>query len=207
MILPLLFFVLCPISIIGLSMWVWLIHESTYKLTRYHKEESFSLRCLRVGRVYLLLSAPLTISLSIAHNTNNSDMGSYMWIFIGAAYIIMITGRVISNPYEYLVDKGWEFTKTSKKEKRDNIEIKKDYIKNSLKPRVQGILMSLLFIIATYIIIKVLEVAMLGDCIDVNFMIDSPALHLIVAIFAGAGVATLFSEITLAYIFPPLVKE
>lgn len=206
MIPPLLFFVVWAISIIGLSMWIWLILESTYKLTRYHEKEWFPLRCLRVGRVYLLLSLLLMFSLITTHNPNNSDMGSYIWIFLGAAYVILITGRVASNPYEHLVDRGWEFIKSSKEERCNDVEIKEDYVKCTLKPRVQGILISLVFIIAIYVLIKVLEFAALVDCDDVSFGIGSPAL--IVAIYVGgAVVATLISETILACIFPPLVKE
>lgn len=202
---PYVFFVLCLVLIIVLSTWVWLIIELTYKLTRYHKKESFRLRCLRVGRVYLLLSLPLTFSFIIAHNPNNGDMGAYIWIFLSAAYIFLIAGRVTSNPYEHLVDRGWEFIKASKDEKRDDVEIKEDYIKCSLKPRVQGILISLSFVIAIYIIIKVLEFTMFDDGSGVNFEIDSPVL--IAVYVGGAVVATLFSEIILAYVFPPLVQE
>ena len=206
MIPPLLFFVVWLISIIGLSMWIWLILESTYKLTRYHENEWFPLRCLRVGRVYLLLSLLLMFSLITTHNSNNSDVESYIWIFLGAAYVILITGRIASNPYEHLVDRGWEFIKASKEERCNDVEIKEDYVKGTLKPRVQGILISLVFIIAIYVLIKVLEFAVLVDCDDVNFGIDSPVL--IVAIYVGgAAVATLISETILACIFPPLVKE
>lgn len=206
MIPPLLFFFIWFISIIGLSMWIWLILESTYKLTRYHEKERFSLRCLRVGRVYLLLSLLLMFSLITTHNSNNSDVESHIWIFLGAAYVILITARIASNPYEHLVDRGWEFLKDSKEKIYNDVKIKEDYVKGTLKPRVQGILISLVFIIAIYVLIKVLEFATLVDCDNMNFEIDSPAL--IVAIYVGGAVsATFISEIILAYIFPPLVQE
>jgi len=205
------FFAACFLSLILLSFWLYLILEATYKLTRYHEKEEGGelLRFLRVGYIYLLLSSPLTICLYITYGEELlSEYGvNSLWAFYGTAYVILVVARVMSNPNKYLVDRGWEFHKRSSVEIREDDAIKEDYISNTLKPRVQSIIMSLTFIVSIYILVKALILIL--TCGSLEFPIKKITyedVQSIIFMALGAIPAVLISEIFLK-LAPPLVKE
>jgi len=204
------FFAVCFLSLILLSFWLYLILEATYKLTRYHKKENEILRFLRVGRIYLLLSSPLTISLYVTYGKELvlKHGVSSLWAFYCAAYVILIAARIMSNPNKHFVDRGWEFHKRSTNEARnDDDSIKEEYISSTLKPRLQGIVMSLLFIISSYILVKALILML--TCGSLKFPLNKITyddLQSIVYMTLGVVPAVLFSEIFLKVV-PPQVTE
>ncbi|WP_156786013.1 hypothetical protein [Archaeoglobus veneficus] len=180
--------------------------EATYKLTRYHRDENFVERVARVGYVYLILAYPMNLSLYFISNKLVGDayFEEIKWALFGTTFVILAVMRILSNVTEYLVNGGWGFHIKSGGEVQ---KIKKNYIESSLKPRIQGILLSLLFIIVVYITLKSLLIVVA----DQPLIIPKRELGLndfefIVSIFFGACVVALFSE-TILRIFQPFVQE
>ncbi len=121
----------------------------------------------------------------------------------GTTFVILAVMRILSNVTEYIVNGGWRFHLKSDEKVH---KIKRDYIVNSLKPRIQGIL-SLLFIIVVYIILKSLLIVVADQPLIISKReLGLKDLEFIISIFFGAGVVALFSE-TILRIFQPFVQD
>ena len=160
-------------------------------------------RFLKVGRIYLIMSAIITISFYFSFGeTLISEIGyDILWAFYCSAYIILITTRIVSNPNKQIMDRGVQFH-------TDFIEegVVKKYISKTLKPRMQGILLSISFIIAAYLVTKTLIILLTGESAADLPVIKSDDLCSMIIMGLGVIPAVLISEIFLK-IFPPYVQE
>ncbi len=199
------YFVVVVISLVFLGPYLHLIHGATYKLTRYHEKEHGGelLRWLRVGWIYLILSTPLMLGLVLTRNLEGlTEYGvNVLWAYYGASYIILITIRILSNPGKFLIDKGWEFHKWAK----DTMS-EKEYIKTVLKPRFQGIVLSLSFIVSVLIIVKALLITITEGDITfpdiLNYENFISVCSMIIAVIPAVAVSEIFLKLV-----PPEVKE
>jgi len=112
------------------------------------------LRLARMEYVFLVLAYSMSLSLYLISNKLLGDIyfEEIKWPLFGTTFVILAVMRILSNVTEYLVNGGWRFHLKSDDEIQ---KIKRDYIVYSLKPRIQSILLSLLFIIIVYIALKV----------------------------------------------------
>ncbi|MFO7966238.1 MAG: hypothetical protein R6U44_01395 [Archaeoglobaceae archaeon] len=204
------FFVTCFLFLIGIWFWLYLLLELTYKITRYHSEEKEILRLLRVGRVYLLLASPLALSLYFTFGEELLPKYGIdvLWVYYGVSYTILVAARIISNPHHSIVDRGWEFHKEEINTYEEELGVKTEYIYEDLKPRIQGIIMPLSFIVVIFIFVKAALIVFTNESLPFLYIPEANRENIISFVYMVLGVipAVLISE-SILYLAKPHYQD